>query len=260
MKDTSRIISLSVNNISFRESLEEVCTKGLAHQKGFVCFANVHMTIEAKTDPAFAHLLEKAMLLLPDGKPLAVACNWLYRKKQERVAGMDFMPALFRQSDKINGKIFLYGSTETVLEKIKEIARVQYPRATIVGSISPPFRQLEPAELNAHIDLINASGAHFVLVALGCPKQEKWMATNYQSINAILLGLGGAFPVMAGVHKRSPKWMQDWSLEWLYRLFQQPGRMFKRYLYTNSIFIWCLTKELLARKLSISRSAITPKQ
>lgn len=249
MKDRSRIISLTVNNLSFRESLGEVSRKGLAHQQGFVCFANVHMTIEARNDPAFGRLLEKAMLILPDGKPLAMACKWLYHKKQERVAGMDFMPAIFEQANAFKGKIFLYGSTDEVLQKITEKARMQYPNAEIVGSISPPFRQLEEAELKSHVDLINASGAHFVLVSLGCPKQEKWMAANYHSINAILLGLGGAFPVMAGVQKRSPKWMQDWSLEWLYRLAQQPGRMFKRYLYTNTLFIGNLTKELVSRKL-----------
>ena len=102
-------------------------------------------------------------------------------------------------------------------------------------------------EIKTHISRINESGAHFVLVALGCPKQEKWMAANYKDINAVLLGLGGAFPVVAGLQKRAPVWMQKIALEWLYRLIQEPGRLFKRYFYTNSYFMALLMKQLMSR-------------
>jgi N-acetylglucosaminyldiphosphoundecaprenol N-acetyl-beta-D-mannosaminyltransferase len=206
------------------------------------------MTIEAHNDPKFNEDLQKALLVLPDGKPLAVANGWLYGKKQERVSGMDFMPAILQHSSAIGASVFLYGSTDEVLAKLTEQIRLKYPHLAIAGAISPPFRALTTAELNDHIKQINDSKANFVLVALGCPKQEKWMATHSTSIHAILLGLGGAFPVMAGVQKRSPEWMQHLALEWLYRLIQEPGRMFKRYLYTNSLFIWLLMKELFKKR------------
>jgi N-acetylglucosaminyldiphosphoundecaprenol N-acetyl-beta-D-mannosaminyltransferase len=144
--------------------------------------------------------------------------------------------------------VFLYGSTPKVLEKIKDRIRSRYPGAIIAGAISPPFRELNETEIKEHIQQINESEAHYVLVALGCPKQEKWMATNYNSINAVLLGLGGAFPVAAGLQKRSPAWMQKLSLEWMYRLIQEPRRLFKRYFYTNTLFLWLLAKELLKKK------------
>lgn len=213
----------------------------------FVCFANVHMVIEAQQDPGFRQQLETASLTVADGKPVAVACRMLHEARQERISGMDFMPAILEAANAAKATIFLYGSTDEVLDSLAVKIALSYPQVTIGGTLSPPFRPLSPAEIDEHIEQINNSGANIVLVALGCPKQEKWMATHYKKINAVLLGLGGAFPVMAGIHNRSPKWMQDWALEWLYRLWQEPRRMFKRYLYTNSYFIFLLTKARLKK-------------
>lgn len=248
MYERFHIIGLHVHSLSFKESLDTISEWGLQHRPGFICFANVHMTIEAYNDPQFEKELGKASLVLTDGKPLALAVRWLYKKKQERISGMDFMPALLEQAAAISGKIFLYGSTQEVLERLREQIQAKYPGVIIAGTISPPFRPLSDDERAEHIQHINQSGANFVLLALGCPKQEKWMAANYTLINAPLLGLGGAFPVMAGIHKRSPRWMQELALEWLYRLLQEPRRMFKRYLYTNSLFIWLLVKALIQQK------------
>ncbi len=253
MFDRSRIVSLYIHHLSFKESLDQVSLWGMQHKPGFVCFANVHMVIEAHNDPAFAQLLNEATLVLPDGKPVALACNWLYKKKQERVSGMDFMPAILAEADKLNARIFLYGSTEQVLEKLKQRVQAEFPGAAIAGTISPPFRQLSEEEMQRHIQTINDVAPNFVLLALGCPKQEKWMAKNYSRINAMLLGLGGAFPVMAGLQKRAPSWMQRLALEWLYRLGQEPRRMFRRYFYTNLYFIVLFTKELVRKKPAKNR-------
>jgi N-acetylglucosaminyldiphosphoundecaprenol N-acetyl-beta-D-mannosaminyltransferase len=253
MFDRSRIVSLYIHHLSFKESLDQVSLWGMQHKPGFVCFANVHMVIEAHNDPAFAQLLNEATLVLPDGKPVALACNWLYKKKQERVSGMDFMPAILAEADKLNARIFLYGSTEQVLEKLKQRVQAEFPGAAIAGTISPPFRQLSEEEMQRHIQTINDVAPNFVLLALGCPKQEKWMAKNYSRINAMLLGLGGAFPVMAGLQKRAPSWMQRLALEWLYRLGQEPRRMFRRYFYTNLYFIVLFTRELVRKKPAKNR-------
>jgi len=240
-----RIISLDIHNISFKESLDQISAWGLDNKPGFVCFANVHMTIEAHIKPSFKEILHKALFVLPDGKPLAIACTWLYKIKQERISGMDFMPALLKRADMLQAKIFLYGSTNTVLEKLTSRIEAIYPKVIIAGKIAPPFRTLSDTEREEHIREINESGANFVLVALGCPKQEKWMAENFIRINSVLLGLGGAFPVVAGIQKRSPLWMQNLALEWLFRLIQEPKRMVKRYAYTNLHFMQLLAKELI---------------
>ncbi|MFT3825560.1 MAG: WecB/TagA/CpsF family glycosyltransferase [Chitinophagaceae bacterium] len=200
------------------------------------------MIVEAHTTPAFKEKLSKASLILADGKPVAIACNWLHNKKQERIAGMDFLPAILDNANNLKARVFFYGSTDEVLDKIKEKIHDQYPDVTFAGAISPPFRPLSPIEIEEHITQINQSGANFIFIALGCPKQENWMATHYKSIEGILLGVGGAVPVFAGTQKRSPVWMQNLALEWLYRLLQEPRRMFKRYLYTNSYYIYLLFK------------------
>jgi N-acetylglucosaminyldiphosphoundecaprenol N-acetyl-beta-D-mannosaminyltransferase len=249
MYKTLKIISLSIHNLSFQDCLDRVTQWGLAHKPGFICFANVHMTIEANNDHHFLEELDKASLVLPDGKPIALACKWLYKIKQERISGMDFMPAILNEAHKLRAKVFLYGSTEEVLQKISDKIRLSWPGIIISGTISPPFRKLTDLEVKNHIQAMNDSGSNFVLVALGCPKQEKWMAANYQSVNAPLLGLGGAFPVIAGMQKRAPRWMQQFALEWLFRLLQEPGRMFKRYLYTNISFLWRISREIIRLRL-----------
>lgn len=241
----SSIISISVHNLSFKESLQQITEWGLKRQPGFICFANVHMAVEAYLDRAFQLALKKALLVLPDGKPLAVACGLLYKKHQERIAGMDFMPALLKQAGMVHGKIFLFGSTSEILAKLIKKIELNYPGTNVVGAISPPFRKLSEAETDNYIRQINESGAHFILIALGCPKQEKWMAEHFQKISGILLGVGGAFSVIAGVQKRCPHWMRDAGLEWVYRLIQEPRRLFKRYLITNSMFLYLLGRQML---------------
>jgi N-acetylglucosaminyldiphosphoundecaprenol N-acetyl-beta-D-mannosaminyltransferase len=213
------------------------------HRSSYVCFANVHMTIEAYKSPSFREQLNNASLVVTDGKPLAVACHALYRKKQERIAGMDFMPAILERANIEGSTIFLYGSKPDVLEALKKKISGQYPSITIGGAISPPFRPLQPEEEQEHIRQINESGAQLVFVSLGCPKQEKWMATHYKKINAVLLGVGGAFPVTAGLQRRSPKWMQNLGLEWLHRLMAEPRRMFRRYFETNFAFLYLMGVE-----------------
>lgn len=248
MTEKFKIISLNITHITFQDSLNHVIELGITKTNSFVCFANVHMTVEAYNDKSFANDLSKATLITADGKPLAMACKWLYKEEQERIAGMDFMPALISNLNKKSATIFLYGSKEDVLLAITEKIKSEFSNVKIAGYISPPFRQLTREEENEHVQIINQSGAQFVFVALGCPKQEKWMARNYDQINAVLLGVGGAFPVFANLQKRAPHWMQASGLEWFYRLVQEPKRLVRRYTYTNFMFIYLLTKSLLVQK------------
>ncbi len=247
MFEKLRVISLSVHRLSFLQCIDQVMEWGLQHTPSYVCFANVHMTIEAHKDPAFLEQLNNASLVVADGKPVALACRLLHGQKQERISGMDFMPRILEAADSRKASIFLYGSTPQVLDALKKKIATTYPDVIVAGSISPPFRPLDDEELQAYIDTINQSGAHFVFVSLGCPKQEKWMAVNHNKINSVLLGVGGAFPVEANIYPRSPKWMQDWALEWFYRLIQEPRRMFPRYLYTNTYFIALLIKAVFKK-------------
>jgi N-acetylglucosaminyldiphosphoundecaprenol N-acetyl-beta-D-mannosaminyltransferase len=245
MRDKIKILSLNVDAISFEETVGEVMRLAQNKLSAYVCFANVHMAIEAHKDLRFKEVLDAATLVLADGKPIAFASNFLYGRYQERVSGMDFTPAILDALNATNGSVFFYGSTPDVLERLQIVVKARYPQVRVAGAVSPPFRVLSPEEKKADIDFINASGADIVMVALGCPKQEKWMHEHTAQISKPLLGVGGAFPVLAGLHRRAPTWMQNAGLEWLYRLLQEPRRMFKRYLYTNTLFIYLLTKARL---------------
>jgi N-acetylglucosaminyldiphosphoundecaprenol N-acetyl-beta-D-mannosaminyltransferase len=248
MVEKLRIVSLSIHHLSFRECLTTVMQWAKDRQPSYVCFANVHMTIEAHKSAAFLEQLDRASLVVSDGKPVAAACYALYRKRQERISGMDFMPAAIEMASQEGLTVFLYGSSREVLDALCEKITRQYPSLRIGGMISPPFRPLSQEETDADIEVINRSGAQLLLVSLGCPKQERWMADNHQKIRAVCLGVGGAFTVMAGLQRRAPRWMQNWGMEWLYRLILEPRRMFPRYLKTNSFFIYLMGLERLRRK------------
>ncbi len=237
-----KLISINISLGSYQHIVSDIIALARKRVSSYVCVANVHMCIEAFQSNDFAHVVNSADIVTADGKPLCIGLKWIYGIAQDRVAGMDLTPSLFEEAANNGVKVFLYGSTDEVLQKIQQIAQEKYPQLSIVGAISPPFRLLSEAEVQHDIDTINNSGAGLVLVALGCPKQEKWMFSMKGKIDAVMVGVGGAFPVFAGLQPRAPKWMQDYSLEWLHRLLQDPKRLFKRYLHTNTLFVWLLLK------------------
>ena len=242
MVEKLKIVSLHINHLCFNESLEQVIQFALQKKPSYVCFANVHMTIEAYNDRSFLEKVNSADLVLTDGKPVALACKLLYHKNQDRICGMDFTPSILEKANEKKLSVFIYGSTTDVINSFKKKIARSYSNIHFAGSISPPFRPLTVEETKQDIERINRSNPNLVFVALGCPKQEIWMAENSGQINAALLGIGGALSVVAGLQKRAPKWMQNMALEWLYRVIQQPQRLFTRYFYTNSYFIFLLAR------------------
>lgn len=236
----SKVLSLNVSTNSYLDTLDIISQKAKDRVASYACFANVHMTIEAYDNEEFQSQVNAADLVCADGMPLVKSVKLLYKKSIDRVAGMDMMPSVMQKAEEEGLSVFFYGSTDQILDKIKTETRIRFPKLKIAGTYSPPFRTLTQKELEAHHKMINDSGAHIVFVALGCPKQEKWMAENSKFIKAICLGVGGAFPVFAKLDKRAPKWIRDLSLEWLYRFFQEPKRLFKRYFYTNTKFLYLM--------------------
>ncbi|QSV44858.1 WecB/TagA/CpsF family glycosyltransferase [Geobacter benzoatilyticus] len=234
----STVVGVRVDTISFTDALRFILDKAKSRLSGYVCVANVHMVIEAYDDPSFKQVLLNADLVIPDGMPLVTALKNNYGVSQDRVAGMDIFPVLLDKAAVENIPVFFLGSTDDVLEKIERRARDEYPNITIAGTYSPPYRRLTEEE-NIEIEqMVNNSGAGLLFVAFGCPKQEKWMFSHVKSIHAIMVGIGGAFPVYAGLQKRAPVWMQRLSLEWFYRLLLEPRRLFKRYFYTNTKYLY----------------------
>jgi N-acetylglucosaminyldiphosphoundecaprenol N-acetyl-beta-D-mannosaminyltransferase len=238
-----KFIKLNLSLGSFQDFVKDIVDMGHRRASSYVCIVNVHSCIEAYKDKAYAELINNAALATPDGMPLVNGLKWLYGIEQEKVSGPDLMPVLLKEAAEKSLHVFFYGSTDEVLQILKLKAEQIYPNLKIAGMISPPFRKLSYEEIQNDIEMINNAGTNILFVALGCPKQERWMAEMKGKINAVMIGVGGAFPMLAGIEKRAPLWMQKNMLEWLYRLLQDPKRLFKRYLITNTLFIFLLTKE-----------------
>lgn len=243
-----KIIKSHISTGNYEQFITNLLYLSQNQTSSYVCVSNVHMSIEAYDDEAFLAVVNNADMATPDGMPLVKAMKLLYGVTQERVAGMDLMPSLMEACEKEEKSIYLYGATEEVIEKILIHAKRDFPSLRIDG-YSPPFRLLSSEEKQQIIETINGGNYDFVFVALGCPKQEKWMAEHKGLIQSCMVGLGGAFEVYAEVKDRAPQWMQDYSLEWVYRLVQDPKRLWKRYMYTNNKFLYLLMKQYLSIKL-----------
>jgi len=231
------IFNSSISIGTYEDFIDEIFS--FVHSKipSYVCFANVHMVMEAYKDPAFRRVIDEANLVAPDGKPLSVFLKLSEGIKQDRICGMDLLPDLLRKAEDSGKSVYFYGTTDDLLKAIEQKARKEFPALRISGYYSPPFRNLSPEEKSHIVQRINDAAPDLVFVSLGCPKQEKWMAEHRDKISACLLGLGQAFKVYAGQEKRLPPWMRNLSLEWVYRLYLEPGRLWKRYVFTNSYFL-----------------------
>ena len=187
-------------------------------------------------------------MVLSDGAPLA----WVLRRKgyinQRRIAGPDLMYKLSDKLQQTGLSIFLFGSSKKTLTKLKSNLNLYFPKLKIAGSLSPKYGVWTQEEEQQYIDEINASGAGIIFIGLGCPKQEIWIVKNRENINGVMLGVGAAFDFHAGTVKRAPELFQKLGLEWLHRLLSEPRRLWKRYLITNTKFIYLSGLELLKFK------------
>ena len=241
------IFNTSLSIGTYQGFIDEVLSLARHKIPSYVCFANVHMIMEAYKDRKFQKVINGANLVAPDGKPLSVFLRLSEGIKQDRICGMDVLPDLLKEAATSGKSVYFYGTTEELLRIIVEKARKEFPALRISGYYSPPFRELSPQETSTIIGKIKDVTPDLVFVSLGCPKQEKWMAAHKDEIGACLLGLGQAFKVYAGQERRLPPWMRNLSLEWVYRLYLEPGRLWKRYAITNSYFL-VLAIQSLARQ------------
>ncbi len=249
MLSEGKIFSFKLNLGDYNDFLNEIIIMAKKNISSYVCVANVHMFIEAYRDENFLKIIDNADLVTPDGMPLVVASRKILGKSSDRVAGMDLLPDLLNEANKNKFSIFLYGGTNEMLNLAKEFILNKYPNIQNLSCYSPPFRPLTFVEEKSMVELINKENPNLVFAVLGCPKQEKWMSSMKGKINCCMVGIGGALPVMLGMQRRAPQWMQKYSLEWLFRFIQDPKRLFKRYFVTNSIFLYLITIELIKLKI-----------
>jgi N-acetylglucosaminyldiphosphoundecaprenol N-acetyl-beta-D-mannosaminyltransferase len=198
----------------------------------------VHGLIEGYKNPGLRTQINNIDLVVADGQPIKWALNYFHNAGlDERVYGPTLMLKVLQQADLNCIPIFLYGSTESTLEKLSAFIKQKYPMAAIAGIQADRFRESTDEEKALDRKKIVESGAKIVFVGRGCPRQEKWVAENKEFLPVVMIAVGAAFDFHAGNVRQAPGWMQDRGLEWLYRLMKEPGRLWKRYLITNSHFV-----------------------
>ena len=243
------LLGLSISIGTYSQFIGKICELARLKKSSYICLANVHMLINARDSNNYKSIINNADLVAPDGMPLVRSLKLFYGIEQRRVAGMDLLPDLLREAERRGISVYFYGGSPEIIRDTREYIRKEFSGLMIAGSYSPPFRPLNPAEERSVVNEINESGAQLVFVVLGCPKQENWMGLMKGKINACMIGVGGALPVMIGLHKRAPVWMQEHCLEWLYRLIREPRRLFWRYALTNTGFILLITGAWIKYKL-----------
>ena len=207
----------------------------------YICVSNVHTTVMSYENEEYRKIQNGAAMALPDGAPLPSYSRRKGYKQAQRVTGPDLMLELFAISKEKGYRHYFYGATEETLQSMKEVLERDYPGIQIAGMYAPPFRALTPQEDAQIVAKINESRPDFIWIGLGAPKQEEWMYQHMGQLQGVLIGVGAGFDYLAGYIKRAPRWMQRMSLEWLYRLLQDPKRLWRRYFTSNVKFI-CLTR------------------
>lgn len=243
----THLLGSRVDALSWEQALGRIVRWAQAGSSRTICLCNVHSLVTARHDPLLSQALESADINSPDGAPLA----WLMRRRgwpeQQRLSGPDMMWKVLHEAERLGLPVFLLGGAPATLERLLKVLQATFPALQLAGALSPPFRSLSRDEEQSITDTVNASGARILLVGLGCPKQEKWMAAQRGQIQAVMLGVGAAFDYHAGVVRRAPPAWQRAGFEWLYRLAQEPARLASRYLVTNALFLLSLPRELWRR-------------
>lgn len=210
----------------------------------------VHGLIESYKNTGLQSKVNTIDLVVPDGQPVKWALNSFHKLGlQDRVAGPELTLYVLEAAHKHNLNLFLYGSTAQTLEKLSANIKQKYPGINLVGVHVDRFRDATPEEDVQDIQRINNLCTNIVLVGRGCPRQEIWVSNHLGKINAVMMAVGAAFDFHAGTLKKAPKWMQQYGLEWLFRLMAEPKRLFKRYMKTNSYFIFLFFKKKFTNKV-----------
>jgi len=254
------ILRMRVDVASYNDVTKRVIEWIKLPRSRYICLANVHMCMETYDDNNFLKVVNHADLVLPDGKPIVWALQRLGNECVSQVRGTDLFTILCREAEKQDATIGLYGGTKHCLRDINTYLNNQFPALQTVTSISPPIRNLTDKEDEIYVKQINDSGAHILLVGLGCPKQENWMAAHKGRINCVMIGVGAAFDFIGGRKKCAPRFLQQCGIEWLFRLVNEPLRLWSRYAKHNPRFVWLVLKQLFAEKNRLELKTIGKRQ
>jgi len=238
------ILGVGINAINMDDALQRLEHQIITKTKSYVCVCPNHTIMESQKDMRLSDIVNSADMATPDGMSVVWACRLLGYNSVKQVCGTDLMLAFSALSVEKGYNHFYYGGADGVPEKLAENLCQRFPGLKVVGTYSPPFRTLAETEDEAVVEMINRANPDVVWVGLGMPKQELWMGEHFRWIDApVMIGVGAAFDFLSGKKKRSPKWMQYAGLEWLFRLVQEPRRLWRRNFY-HPVFLY---KVLLQR-------------
>ena len=245
----SPVVGIPLSTTSYEEVFDAITGRPIDRGMS-VAVCNVHSVMSARRDPALSSAIRRAEIATPDGVPLVWGLRWTGYPDQQRVYGPELMRLALVESSRLGWKHYLYGSSQETIDKLTAAISGFAPEAELVGAVSPPFRELSSEEEQAALDAIKSSGADVVWIGLGMPKQELWMDTVKDRLPGVaLLGVGAAFDFLAGTVAQAPSWMQRNGLEWLYRLIQEPRRLWRRYIWNNPSYVILLGWQVLRAKL-----------
>ena len=221
-------------------------------KRGHISTVNVAILMMMRSDARLKKYIDDSGLIVADGQPLIWLSKLLRKPLPERVAGVELVNELVNVASEEKAGIYLMGAKQDIVEDVAKNLTEQTPDAQFVGVQDGYFT---PEEATARAQAIRESGAKLLIVAMGVPRQEQFLQDHWEDLNVQLaIGVGGSFDVIAGRTKRAPQWMQTVGLEWFFRLSQEPKRLAKRYLITNSQFIWLSGWALLGHLLGLGKT------
>ncbi len=242
------VIGVPISRTDYAEATACILAAARARAPYLVTALAVHGVVEARRHPGMAAAIDAFDIVTPDGQPVRHALNLLHGARlADRVYGPTLTLRLCEAAAAEGLPIYLYGSTQAVVTRLSENLARQFPGLRIAGAGPSLFRALRPAESKDLAQRIRGSGAAMVFVGLGCPRQELFAFAHRDLIGLPQICVGAAFDFHAGTKRQAPRWMQDASLEWLFRLSQEPRRLFRRYAVTNTTFLLALARQWARR-------------
>jgi N-acetylglucosaminyldiphosphoundecaprenol N-acetyl-beta-D-mannosaminyltransferase len=237
------VLGVQVSAIDMPMALDEIERWITTHEPHYVCVTGVHGVMESQGDPDLLEIHNRSGLTTPDGMPMVWAGRRAGAHWMSRVYGPDLMLALCERAAVRGWSSYFYGGKPGVPESLSAALRALFPGLIVVGMESPPFRALTADEDQAVVDRINAAAPDLLWIGLSTPKQERWMADHVGRISALAtLGVGAAFDIHAGTLRQAPPWIREHGLEWLYRLYREPRRLWRRYLSTIPRFLIAIAR------------------
>ncbi len=249
------LFGVDVSATTYQEVVDATVSAVRNDEPAIVSLHAAHAVVTAADDPKLNQRVNDFQIVAPDGQPVRWALNRLHGARlRDRVYGPELMLRLCQRAAEEGISIYLYGSSPEVIAALCSRLPDKYPGLEIAGAESPPFRVLSPEEDAEMVQRINSSCAGIVFIGLGCPKQDHFAYEHRHTIEGVQVCVGAAFDFHAGNKKMAPAWMQRRGLEWLFRLWEEPGRLWKRYLVTNTLFLQKFCAQYLRSWFTVSRS------